>query len=128
MATHGLVSVRFEKTETPARFAPMPSKKRANRMLHVTFGTHKKHKASVPKHPNASMSRAHDAKQKTRRKNASRCFRNPLKTSKNKAKPKKKVLGKRMRKSRAPAGFVPKPLLGALPLSEGSADMYIYIS
>ena len=39
-----------------------------------------------------------------------RCFRNPLKISKNKAKPKKKVLGERMRKSRAPAGFVPKPL------------------
>ena len=47
-----------------------------------------------------------------------RCFRNPLKTSKNKAKPKKKVLGERMRKSRAPAGFKNKPLLGALPLSE----------
>ena len=52
-----------------------------------------------------------------------RCFRNPLKTSKNKAKPKKKVLGERMRKSRAPAGFKNKPLLGALPLSEGSADI-----
>ena len=67
MATHGLVSVRFEKTETPARFAPMPSKKRANRMLHVTFGTHKKqlkNKASVSKHPNASSSRT-SAKQKT---------------------------------------------------------------
>ena len=37
-----LVSVRFEKTETPARFEPMPSKKHADRMLHVTFGTHKK--------------------------------------------------------------------------------------
>ena len=36
------LSVRFEKTETPARFEPMPSKKHANRMLHVTFGTHKK--------------------------------------------------------------------------------------
>ena len=34
--------VRFEKTETPARFEPMPSKKRADRMLHVSFGTHKK--------------------------------------------------------------------------------------
>ena len=57
-----------------------------------------------------------------------RCFRNPLKTNKNKAKPKKKVLGERMRKSRAPAGFKNKPLLGALPLSEGSADMSIQIS
>ena len=36
-------------------------------MLHVTFGTHKKHKASVPKHPNASSSRA-SAKQKNRSK------------------------------------------------------------
>ena len=33
-----------------------------------------------------------------------------------------------MRKSRPPAGFVPKPLLGALPLSEGSADIFFYIS
>ena len=64
MAAPSLVSVRFEKTETPARFEPMPSKKHADRMLHVTFGTHKKHKASVPKHPNASSSRA-SAKQKT---------------------------------------------------------------
>ena len=64
MAALSLVSVRFEKTETPARFEPMPSKKHADRMLHVTFGTHKKHKASVPKHPNASSSRA-SAKQKT---------------------------------------------------------------
>ena len=64
MAAQSLVSVRFEKTETPARFEPMPSKKHADRMLHVTFGTHKKNKASVPKHPNASSSRA-SAKQKT---------------------------------------------------------------
>ena len=42
MAAQILVSVRFEKTETPARFEPMPSKKHADRMLHVTFGTHKK--------------------------------------------------------------------------------------
>ena len=42
MAAQSLVSVRFEKAETPARFEPMPSKKHANRMLHVTFGTHKK--------------------------------------------------------------------------------------
>ena len=42
MAAQSLVSVRFEKTETPARFEPMPSKKHADRMLHVTFGTHKK--------------------------------------------------------------------------------------
>ena len=33
-----------------------------------------------------------------------------LEPTKNKAKPKKKVLGERMRKSRASAGFVPKPL------------------
>ena len=64
MAAPSLVSVRFEKTETPARFEPMPSKKHADRMLHVTFGTHKKHKASVPKHPNVSSSRA-SAKQNT---------------------------------------------------------------
>ena len=42
MAAQSLVSVKFEKTETPARFEPMPSKKHADRMLHVTFGTHKK--------------------------------------------------------------------------------------
>ena len=42
MAAQSLVSVRFEKAETPARFEPMPSKKHADRMLHVTFGTHKK--------------------------------------------------------------------------------------
>ena len=42
MAIQIFVSVRFEKTETPARFEPMPSKKHADRMLHVTFGTHKK--------------------------------------------------------------------------------------
>ena len=35
-------SDEFEKTETPARFEPMPSKKHADRMLHFTFGTHKK--------------------------------------------------------------------------------------
>ena len=29
MAAQSLVSVRFEKTETPARFEPMPSKKHA---------------------------------------------------------------------------------------------------
>ena len=153
MAAQILVSVRFEKTETPARFEPMPSKKHADRMLHVTFGTHGsetperqqqsslcqakntrtecfklkettsrlklkerwllkfssasdskrpkhqqdsspcqakntqtecftsplepiKNKASVPKQPNATRSRAH-AKQKTRRKNASRDLWNP---------------------------------------------------
>ena len=75
MAAPSLVSVRFEKTETPARFEPMPSKKHADRMLHVTFGTHKK-QSLAPKQPNASMSRAH-AKQKTRRKNASRDFWSP---------------------------------------------------
>ena len=36
---------------------------------------------------------------------------------KNKAKPKKKVLGERMRKSRAPAGFVPKPLRNCSPIN-----------
>ena len=39
----------------------------------------------------------------------------------------RKLLGERMRKSEAPAGFKNKPLLSALPLSEGSADIYIYI-
>ena len=34
----------------------------------------------------------------------------------------RKLLGERMRKSEAPAGFKNKPLLSALPLSEGSAD------
>ena len=63
MAAQILVSVRFEKTETPARFEPMPSKKHADRMLQVTFGTHKK-QSFGSKHPNASSSRA-SAKQKT---------------------------------------------------------------
>ena len=36
MAAQSLVSVRFEKTETPARFEPMPSKKHADRMLCFT--------------------------------------------------------------------------------------------
>ena len=58
MAAQSLVSVTVEKTKTPARFEPMPSKKHANRMLHI------KNKASVPKHPNASSSRV-SAKQKT---------------------------------------------------------------
>ena len=35
----------------------------------------------------------------------------------------RKLLGERMRKSEAPAGFKNKPLLSALPLSEGSADI-----
>ena len=35
----------------------------------------------------------------------------------------RKLLGERMRKSEAPAGFKNKPLLSALPLSEGSADL-----
>ena len=46
----------------------------------------------------------------------------------------RKLLGERMRKSEAPAGFKNKPLLSALPLSEGSADIlnniidiYIYM-
>ena len=60
MAAQSLVGVRFEKTETPARFEPiknnafvrfhnsqtparfepMPNKKHDDRMLHVTFGTY----------------------------------------------------------------------------------------
>ena len=36
----------------------------------------------------------------------------------------RKLLGERMRKSEAPAGFKNKPLLSALPLSEGSADLW----
>ena len=35
------------------------------------------------------------------------------------------LLGERMRKSEAPAGFKNKPLLSALPLSEGSADIAV---
>ena len=38
-----------------------------------------------------------------------------LEPTKNKAKPKKKVLGERMRKSRALAGFMPKPLRNYSP-------------
>ena len=64
MAAQSLVSVRFEKTETPARFEPMPSKKHADRMLHVTFGTHKKQSFGSEIQPNASSSRT-SAKQKT---------------------------------------------------------------
>ena len=37
----------------------------------------------------------------------------------------RKLLGERMRKSEAPAGFKNKPLLSALPLSEGSADLAV---
>ena len=51
IAAQILVSLRSEKTETPARFEPMPSKKHAERMPHVTFGTHKKQCfGPVPKH------------------------------------------------------------------------------
>ena len=59
MAAQILGSLRSETTETPARFEPMPSKKHAERMPHVTFGTHKKQCfGPVPKHPNASKIRA----------------------------------------------------------------------
>ena len=69
--------VRFRNTRTPAGFEPMPSKKHAERMLHVTFGTHKKQcSGPVPKHPNASRIRAH-ARQNAGRKNASRYLWNP---------------------------------------------------
>ena len=64
MAAQSLVSVRFEKTETPARFEPMPSKKHADRMLHVTFGTHKKQSFGAETPERQQHSRA-SAKQKT---------------------------------------------------------------
>ena len=70
------------------------------------------------------------------RKMPKRRFWNPLKRKKYSAQKERKLLGERMRKSEAPAGFKNKPLLSALPLSEGSADnnhiictyiIYIYI-
>ena len=52
--------VRFRNTRMPAGFEPMPNETHAERMLHVTFGTHKKQCVGpVPKHPNASRIRAH---------------------------------------------------------------------
>ena len=54
------------------------------------------------------------ARKTAARKLPKRCFWNLLKTKKkpasHQAKLKKKVFGTRMRKSRTPAGFVPKPL------------------
>ena len=110
MAAQSLISVRFEKTETPARFEPMPSKKHADKMLHVTFGTHKKQsfgsetperqqqsslcqtwipndgcsksrQRQIRKDRNTSKIRAH-AKQKNTQ---TECFTSPLEPIKNKA-------------------------------------------
>ena len=61
---------RFRNTRTAAGFEPMPSKTQPDKMLPVTFGTHKKQFFCL------APSRAH-AKQNAARQNASRHLWNP---------------------------------------------------
>ena len=105
MAALSLVSVRFEKTETPARFEPMPSKKHADRMLHVTFGTHKKTQSFGSETPErqqqSSLCEAKNRSKRTYNHKQERGFRTMM------AAP--SLVSVRFEKTETPARFEPMP-------------------
>ena len=107
---------RMRKSRTPAGFVPKPLRNCSRKNPETSLLEPTKNKEIVPKPCETAA-----------RKMPKRCFWNLLKTKKScpsHAKPqgktwkpashqaqlKKKVFGTRMRKSRTPAGFVPKPL------------------
>ena len=94
---------RMRKGRTPAGFVPKPLRNRSRKNAETSLLEPIKKKEIVPKPCETAA-----------RKLPKRCFWNLLKTKKkpasHQAKLKKKVFGTRMRKSRTPAGFVPKPL------------------
>ena len=95
---------RMRKGRTPAGFVPKPLRNRSRKNAETSLLEPIKKKEIGPK-PSCETAA---------RKLPKRCFWNLLKTKKKpasyQAKLKKKVFGTRMRKSRTPAGFVPKPL------------------
>ena len=94
---------RMRKGRTPAGFVPKPLPNRSRKNAETSLLEPIKKKEIAPKPCETAA-----------RKLPKRCFWNLLKTKKkpasHQAKLKKKVFGTRMRKSRTPAGFVPKPL------------------
>ena len=94
---------RVRKGRTPAGFVPKPLRNRSRKNAETSLLEPIKKKEIGPKPCETAA-----------RKLPKRCFWNLLKTKKkpasHQAKLKKKVFGTRMRKSRTPAGFVPKPL------------------
>ena len=107
MAAQSLVSVRFEKTETPARFEPMPSKKHADRMLHVTFGTHKKQSFGAETPERQQQSSLCQAKNRSKR-----GFRTMAAQS---------LVSVRFEKTETPARFEPMP-------SKKHADRMLHVT
>ena len=94
---------RMRKGRTPAGFVPKPLRNRSRKNAETSLLEPIKKKERGPKPCETAA-----------RKLPKRCFWNLLKTKKKpasyQAKLKKKVFGTRVRKSRTPAGFVPKPL------------------
>ena len=94
---------RMRKGRTPAGFVPKPLRNRSRKNAETSLLEPIKKKEIGPKPCETAA-----------RKLPKHCFWNLLKTKKKlasyQAKLKKKVFGTRMRKSRTPAGFVPKPL------------------
>ena len=115
MAAQSLVSVRFEKTETPARFEPMPSKKHADRMLHVTFGTHKKQSfgSETPeRQQQSSLCQAKNRSKRTYNHKQERGFRTMAAQS---------LVSVRFEKTETPARFEPMP-------SKKHADRMLHVT
>ena len=117
----------MRKSRTPAGFVLKPCKTVARKTLET----------SPTKRTILKDSKTSKPCETAARKMPKRCFWNPL--TKNKAKPKKKVRGERMRKSSAQTPTTSRlqrmrkssaqtpttsRLLGALPLCEGSADIH----
>ena len=100
---------RMRKGRTPAGFVPKPLRNRSRKNAETSLLEPIRKKDIYMPKPCETAARKTAA-----RKLPKRCFWNLLKTKKklasHQAKLKKKVFGTRMRKSRTPAGFVPKPL------------------
>ena len=121
---------RMRKGRTPAGFVPKPLRNRSRKNAETSLLEPIKKKVKIGPKPCETAARKlpkrcfwnlrkMPKREKCRcetaaRKLPKRCFWNLLKTKKkpasHQAKLKKKVFGTRMRKSRTPAGFVPKPL------------------
>ena len=91
-----VLGTRMRKSRTPAGFVPKPLRNRSRKNPETSLLEPTKNKEIVPKPCKTAA-----------RKMPKRCFWNLLKTKKKSC---LKVFGTRMRKSRTPAGFVPKPL------------------
>ena len=91
-----VLGTRMRKSRTPAGFVPKPLRNCSRKNPETSLLEPTKNKEIVPKPCKTAA-----------RKMPKRCFWNLLKTKKKSC---LKVFGTRMRKSRTPAGFVPKPL------------------